>query len=126
MVDTTTTFLEHYGVPGMKWGRRRAVGSDGRITANSRRTKETPSEDHTTVKELRKKSTPALSNRDLKKINERLQLEKTYKELTTQTTVLDKGQKKVDKVLKTANTGVQFYNLYNSPAFKAAINLAKK
>jgi hypothetical protein len=121
MSDAADEFLAHFGKKGMKWGVRHEVGSDGRVTAAPRKVKAEPSEDHTAVETLRKKSTPALSNTELKKINERLQLEKTYKELSQSKSTIDKGQKKVDRVLKTANTAQQVYTLYNSPMVKALI-----
>lgn len=60
--------LMHYGILGMKWGRRKA----------SHQT----SDDYSSVKKLRKKHYSEMSNDELQKVNERLQLEANYKKLT--------------------------------------------
>lgn len=74
--------LAHFGIPGMKWGVRRPVGPDG-LVLGSKKTKRPPSEDYLRVKELRKLKVKQLSNKEIKEINTRLQLEKTSRELKT-------------------------------------------
>ena len=74
--------LSHYGVLGMKWGVRRPVGPDG-LVLGGKKAKQLPSEDYLRVKELRKLKVKQLSNKDIKEINTRLQLEKTSRELKT-------------------------------------------
>lgn len=66
--------LFHWGIPGMKWGVRRA---NRRAAAQARQ-----SEDHKTVAGLRKKKVREMSNDELKKLTTRLQLEKQLKDLT--------------------------------------------
>lgn len=120
MTDNVNDFLAHFGVKGMHWGVRTSRGGYiGKESKAKAKAKEEPSEDHKTVSSLRKKSLPSLSNEDLQKVNTRLQLEKSYKELTQSKSTLDKGQKKVNRVLGLANTAQQVYNLYNSPMVKA-------
>lgn len=106
--DLAEDALAHYGVKGMKWGRRK-------------RDKRTPSEDHTTARQLSKKKPEELSNVELKKLNERLQLERTYKDLQGKNAKekRDKGQKAVNDVMKYAKQGQEIYNFVNSPAGKA-------
>jgi len=58
--------LQHYGVLGMKWGRRK-----------NRRT----SSDYKKTLPLRKKSASELSNEELTTLNKRLNLEKQYSSL---------------------------------------------
>lgn len=73
--------LKHYGVLGMRWGRRR-----------------TPSAESATTKHLLKtKKLEELSNDELKKITTRLQLEKQYKDLTKKKT--SAGQKAVQAIV---------------------------
>ncbi len=66
--------LFHWGIPGMKWGVRRA---NRRAASQARQ-----SEDHKTVAGLRKKKVSEMSNDELKKLTARLQLEKQLKDLT--------------------------------------------
>lgn len=64
--------LTHYGIPGMKWGRRR---TDAQIAADNK------------VKTARKQTSQVrrhLSDGDLKKAIDRLQQEKKLKDLTEQ------------------------------------------
>ena len=63
-----TNELTHYGVIGMKWGRRKA--SSGSSSA-----------DHISVSGLRKKKLNEMSNDELTQLTKRLQLERQYKEL---------------------------------------------
>ena len=86
-VDTKTPInqLYHYGVLDQKWGVRRYQNEDGTLTdLGKKRYKKSESEDHVKATELKKKATSGLTNEELKKLNERLQLEETYKKLTTE------------------------------------------
>lgn len=87
-IDTVTPInqLYHYGVVGQKWGVRRYQNEDGtRTTAGKKReTQQTRSDDHIKSRESKSKAPTGLSNEELKKLNERLQLEATYKNLTTE------------------------------------------
>jgi hypothetical protein len=67
--DKSVNSLQHFGILGMKWGRRKAK----KII--------TPSKEHATKEGLKKKKLAEMSNAELKTLNERLQLEKQYKEL---------------------------------------------
>jgi hypothetical protein len=70
--------LQHFGIPGMHWGRR-----SGKHTTPKISKKLGPvSEDTARKNLLKKKSIAEMSNSELKALNERLQLEKTYKELS--------------------------------------------
>lgn len=62
--------LTHWGVLGMKWGRRKSRSSGP------------SSEDHTTTRAIQKKRVDEMSNAELKKVNERLQLERQFKDLS--------------------------------------------
>lgn len=85
--------LKHYGILGMKWGRRKGksvVSSPG-------------SKHHDYLEAHTKESYKSMSTKKLKQINERLQAEKTYKELTSKQK--KKGQNWVTNTLK--NVGSQ-------------------
>ena len=89
-IDTTTPIdqLYHYGTIGMRWGRRRYQNEDGSRTMLGRsqdrkRGRDIPmSEDSQKTKAVKKRGLDGFSNDDLKRINERLQLEDSYKKLT--------------------------------------------
>ena len=75
--------LYHFGVKGMKWGVRKDR-------------KRSDSKDYTESRDLLKKSPNKLSNAELRKINERLNLEQQYSNLTT--SQKQKGNRFIDKV----------------------------
>lgn len=94
-IDTKTPInqMYHSGVKGQKWGVRRFQNTDGtRTSAGKKRdlnrhgeTKEKPkSEDHVKSRQAKAKGSDGLSNDELKKLNERLQLEENYKKLTAE------------------------------------------
>ena len=77
--------LEHAGVKGMKWGVRRARGSEGTVEGASKTKGSSSSSEHedsSTAKVNRKKSVSSLSTKELRELNDRLQLERKNKELT--------------------------------------------
>lgn len=99
-VDTMTPInqMYHHGVPGMKWG----VRKDRKRTGNKIVTKTTvekipASDDHKESRTFKAKATVGLSTTELRRLNERLQLEKTYKDLTK--TEKKRGKKLVEDIL---------------------------
>lgn len=78
--------LLHYGVPGMKWGRRK-----GRVA----------SEDHVRTSKIRKKKIYEMSNQELQTANTRLGLERNYKSLTKKPS---RAKKAVKAFVSTAAT----------------------
>ena len=71
--------LYHYGVPGMKWGVRRA---NARITQITKRSaKRGWSDDATEVAKIKTKKVNQMSNNELTKVNNRKNLERNYSQL---------------------------------------------
>ena len=90
----TLDFLAHYGVLGMKWGRRK---SEGTSTVGA-----SASEDAINVAALRKKKISQLSNAEMKAVTERMNLEKKYREMnpSDQEILMRKIKKHADSATK--------------------------
>lgn len=101
------TELAHAGVKGMKWGVRKDRRSSDSISTSA----------------LRKKGASGMSNSELKRVNERLNLERNFNKMNP--TVFKTGKALTKGVLGLATAGVGVYNLYNSPAGKAAMTVGK-
>lgn len=102
--------LYHYGVLGMKWGRR----------------KSTRSADSAHVKNIRKKRVYQMSNQELRDVNNRLQLENQYKDLSSRQNI---GKQAVKVFIGTAGTitavasAAKTYKKYGELALKTIGNL---
>ena len=113
-IDTNTPInklyhddLAHFGIKGQKWGVRRFQNDDGtRTPAGKKRDKvkedndKTKSEDHISSRKSKSKAPDGLSNEELKRLNERLQLEETYKKLTAEKMV--KSESWIKQSIKSA------------------------
>jgi len=104
--------IEHYGVKGQKWGVRRKRGSGGRV-----------SDDFRDSREITRKPVSQLSNQEIKKANERLNLEQNFNRMNS--TKVQKGHSKTKELLAVAATAATMYNMVNSPAGQAAIRAGK-
>lgn len=74
-VESKSDELKHYGVLGMKWGRRRPVGKDGLVKGSPK------SDDYNESRKLKPRKQSTLSNSELRRINERLRLERENSQL---------------------------------------------
>jgi hypothetical protein len=108
-------FIAHHGVKGMKWGVRKSRSSISKNPA---------SEDHSEVSALKKKKKHELSDKQLERVNKRLNLEKNYNKLNP--TTIKRGAIGAAAILSTLQTASTVYNLATSPAGKAAISNARK
>ena len=95
----TNTELYHYGVLGMRWGVRRAQQKSSRIDKKANR--KNWSDDARDVAKIKTKKVGQMSNAELKKLNERNQLEITNRELKQKQ---NRGQRAVKAFISTAGT----------------------
>ena len=106
MMDAGAEYLEHYGVKGMKWGKRRARIRDAR------------SADSQAVRDIRAKKRDtkitSLSNKELQDAITRFNLEKQYKQLDP--TVTRKGGQFVKGLIGAGKTANEVVAFNNSPA----------
>ena len=84
-----TDELYHWGVIGMKWGRRKGKATSGSSSKSSRKSR--MSADALEAKAIKKKKVSEMSNAELRKLNERQNLEKNHKSLNP--SVISKGAK---------------------------------
>lgn len=102
--------LKHYGILGMKWGVRRSEAQLARIRGKSQ--KGNWSDDAKTAAEIKTKSVKQMSNAELKKLNERQQLEKQHEQLNPST--FKKGVAYVASATAVMATAVNLYNTSNN------------
>lgn len=94
--------LYHHGIKGQKWGVRRSPEQLGHRTKKQTNRYSDMSDDAKAVSELRKKKPYQMSNAELRKLNERIQLEQQYSNLNPST--VNKGLKAVNKTLAVLGT----------------------
>jgi len=82
--------LQHYGILGMQWGKRKARGPS--------------SSEHTTASELKKKKAHELTNEEIRQYAARVALEKQYKDLTA--TRVQRGKAAAASILATSGKQV--------------------
>lgn len=110
--------LKHYGIPGMKWGRRKGKAALKKVKKKVNPPKRGASEDYKKAASIRKKKIHQMSNAELRTLNERLQLERSFKDLSakdissgrkfSQNILRDVGKELVKETLKEGlKTGVK-------------------
>jgi uncharacterized membrane protein len=118
MKPSVEEFIEHHGVRGMRWGVRKARGG----------TK--PSSDYKKTAPLRKKKPHELTNKQLKSVNERANLEKNFRQLNPKTNkaaiTAKKGKIVAAELLAAAGMATAAYNFYHSKAGQAAIQVVNE
>lgn len=114
-------FLEHFGIKGMKWGVRHAIGPEGRVS--SKRVI-TPSSDAQQVHALRTKHVSELSNQELRQLTQRVDLEQKYSKINP--TTVKRGKLAIAEVIATGALITGVYNLATSNAAKAGYKIIGK
>ncbi len=77
-------FLEHFGVKGMRWGVRKKSGSVDTSVESTTKGRTRSEDAKTAAKSLqrsKKQGVGSLSNQELKALNERMNLESSYRQL---------------------------------------------
>ena len=113
--------LYHYGVPGMRWGVRRSQNKLDKIDKRSK--KNDWSEDAATAAKIKTKKVSQMTNAELRKLNDRKNLEQQYANLTRNSS---RGRSAVKAFIATAGTltavsaAVAAYAKYGKKIYKAA------
>ena len=102
--------LYHYGVLGMKWGVRKNNRKLERIKRKANRRGWDSDAENAAV--TRTKSIKQMSNAELRKLNERTQLERTYSQLNPKS--ISKGWSYVVKAGAVMGTALTIYNNSNT------------
>ena len=99
--------LKHYGILGMKWGVRRGRNVLSRYGGRKKSTKGW-SKDAKEANRLKKKEVSQMSNAELRKLNERSQLEKNYSSLNRRQ--IAKGAALLAGAVTITSNAVNLYN----------------
>lgn len=115
--------LYHYGILGMRWGIRKSRSGSGGSKKTSK--KRIASDDAKDAMSLKKKKVYEMSNAELRRLNDRQNLERTYRQ--NNKSKIAKGVAFVAGAATLMETGLKLYN--NSSKLikigKAAANASK-
>lgn len=139
MRGETEEELSHFGVVGMKWGVRKGRGGilsrfkkrrkkqeDTKPDDKQNAPKKKPGEEHAEKLKLQRKKVSEMTNAELKLVNERMQLEKQYKQLSKEE--VGKGKQFVIDVLTNSakTTATSLTSKYMMEAVEKAITKGVK
>lgn len=111
--------IKHHGIPGMKWGIRRFQNKDGtRTPAGKKRYDDSDDQNTTKPSRAKKKSVKDMSDDELRKKINRIQMEQQYSKLTARKK--SAGEKFVTEVL--TNSGKQIATKYTTEYGSKAVD----
>ena len=116
-------FLEHYGIPGMRWGKRSSRSSSSKASKKSDEEPDDP--DFAATRKTLSKPIRKVSNQELINLNQRLNLEQNYSKIKNQNRPSAKVDKAVKGILAAGATAGAVYALYNSKHGQDAIKVGK-
>lgn len=116
-MDDLDNVIMHYGVKGMKWGRRKSRPAPQLARTPSK------SKDQRTVNYIKTKKPSAMTNDELRKLNTRTDLMTKYRQANP--TKLKKAEKLIKTLLAAGATVTSLVALLNQPYVKAAIAQGK-
>lgn len=110
-------YIEHYGTRGMRWGIRK------RRDEVARAKQFRGSTDAKRAKKLTKRPVSSLSNKQLKAVNERMNLEKNYSKLNPGK--VKRGEQVVKTIIAVGGTAGALVALANNPAAKKLMEMGE-
>lgn len=117
-------FLEHYGIPGMRWGKRTSRPSSSK--ASKKTADEGPDDpDYVATRHTLSKPIRKVSNQELINLNQRLNLEQNYSKIKAQNTPSAKVDKHVKGVIAVAGTIGALYGISQSKWAQSAVEAGK-
>ena len=127
--------LFHFGVKGMKWGvRRKDRDGDGQVDGGNSSSSSSPppsrplkgSQDYEEARRISRKPVQEMSNKELQRLTQRMQLEQQYSNLTRQNSPqVKQGKSEAEQILNAFNTANKAIAMWNSPAGKLGRKLVK-
>lgn len=96
-----SAYLEHFGILGMKWGRRNGKSSSSG-SSRPKKTKRVRDPENVELRRIQKKKPSEMSNEELSRANQRLNLESQYRQLNSRD--MSSGKTWVRNVLILAGT----------------------
>lgn len=121
MEVTYDDYLAHYGIKGMKWGIRKDRRGGRKPTASRDKR-----EARRLMKQTYKKGTQSLSNKELERLNKRMQLEQSHKELRKKTGVLTRAGKSAAITMAAGAAGAVLMPYAKAQGKKYAGKVAKE
>jgi hypothetical protein len=109
--------LQHFGVKGMHWGVRRS--------ASSKKTSTDAKKAAATKVKIKTHGRQSVSNKQLKDLVARMNLEKQHTTLSRESASFTKGHEAVKSILAVAGTASAVFTLANSPLGKAVRSALK-